>query len=290
MAAWAAFTRHCRRRGPGSGDEGPGRRPRSATRTSTSASPEAASPPADAPEHHPLYDYGRTDDGIFFIAHGSSTATRSPRRMQRTDRWARTRHPHRQQICRSLRERTRSGFIPPRPQAGQRHDCSGSKTISTSSRCWTSAWSKFFSGRDSPRDRHHQRRDVHGSPHYIAPEQARNQSPDQRCDIYSLGVLLVTTCSPGGCRSPLRRPSTSSSALHDAPVRPGSCAPIFRSRRAAADRPALHGEGPRAAVPVMDELLVHLKAVRAQPHRNLGAPLGYRPQTGPQPRAKPYPG
>ena len=29
-----------------------------------------------------------------------------------------------------------------------------------------------------------------GSPHYIAPEQARNQNPDQRCDIYSLGVLL----------------------------------------------------------------------------------------------------
>src|SRR5204862_3316732 len=64
-----------------------------------------------------------------------------------------------------------------------------------------------------------------GSPHYIAPEQARNQSPDQRCDIYSTGVLLyhmLTGKVPFTAAAPV---DIILKHLHEAPVPPRQVRP-----------------------------------------------------------------
>jgi serine/threonine-protein kinase len=104
-----------------------------------------------------------------------------------------------------------------------------------------------------------------GSPHYIAPEQARNQNPDQRCDIYSLGVLLYHMLTG-------RVPFTASAPvdiilkhLHEQPVPPRDVRPdlgidpglqeiVLRCMaKAREDR-----------FQTMDELLAALKRVRTQ--------------------------
>src|SRR5438477_20191 len=104
-----------------------------------------------------------------------------------------------------------------------------------------------------------------GSPHYIAPEQARNQSPDQRCDIYSLGVLLYHMLVG-------RVPFTASAPvdiilkhLHEAPV------PLNQARHDLAIVPMLEAIVLRCLAKTreeryqsMDELLAQLKIVRTQ--------------------------
>src|SRR5919201_7077229 len=64
-----------------------------------------------------------------------------------------------------------------------------------------------------------------GSPHYIAPEQARNQAPDQRCDIYSLGVLAFHMLTGGVPFTAANPVDIILKHLHDAPARPSERRP-----------------------------------------------------------------
>src|SRR5205807_12534 len=78
---------------------------------------------------------------------------------------------------------------------------------------------KFFQG-DNPEGDITNAGTFMGSPHYIAPEQARNQSPDQRCDIYSLAVLMyhmVTGRVPFTAANPV---DIILKHLHEPPVPP----------------------------------------------------------------------
>src|SRR6266436_1673866 len=122
---------------------------------------------------------------------------------------------------------------------------------------------KFFSG-EGPENDITNAGTFMGSPHYIAPEQARNQGPDQRCDIYSLGVLLYHMLAG---RVPFTAPAPVDvilKHLHDAPVPPRELRPELNIA------PELEqivlrclAKGREERFQSMDELLVQLKAVRA---------------------------
>ena len=136
-----------------------------------------------------LYDYGRTDDGIFFIAMEYLNGRTLSAAMQQDGPLAQERVIHiAQQICRSLREAHALGIVhrdlkPANVMLLRQHDDHDFVKV------LDFGLVKFFSG-ESPESDITNAGTFMGSPHYIAPEQARNQSPDQRCDIYSLGVLL----------------------------------------------------------------------------------------------------
>ena len=233
-----------------------------------------------------LYDYGRTDDGIFFIAMEFLDGRTLSQTMQADGPLAQDRVIHiAQQICRSLREAHALGIIHRDLKPAnvmllrQQDDHDFVKVLDF-------GLVKFFSG-DNPDTDITNAGTFMGSPHYIAPEQARNQSPDQRCDIYSLGVLLYHMLTG---RVPFTAPAPLDiilKHLHDAPVPP---------RQLRADlqiAPELQrivlrcmAKGREQRYQSMDELLVHLKAVRAH-LTGISAPHSVPPQTGPQPRAKP---
>src|SRR5437870_2515767 len=136
-----------------------------------------------------LYDYGRTEDGIFFIAMEYLNGRTLSGAMQQDGPLAQERVIHiAQQICRSLREAHALGIIhrdlkPANVILLRQHDDHDFVKV------LDFGLVKFFHG-DNPEGDITNAGTFMGSPHYIAPEQARNQSPDQRCDIYSLGVLL----------------------------------------------------------------------------------------------------
>src|SRR6266851_3656014 len=104
-----------------------------------------------------------------------------------------------------------------------------------------------------------------GSPHYIAPEQARNHGPDQRCDIYSLGVLLYQMLTG---KVPLTAPNPVDiilKHLHETPVPPRQVRPDLPidPRMESIVLRCLAKE--RAGrFQSMDELLGALKALRQQ--------------------------
>jgi serine/threonine protein kinase len=136
-----------------------------------------------------LYDYGRTQDGIFFIAMEYLAGRTLSQAMQQDGTLPQDRVVHiAQQICRSLREAHALGIIhrdlkPANVILLRQHDDHDFVKV------LDFGLVKFFHG-DNPEGDITNAGTFMGSPHYIAPEQARNQSPDQRCDIYSLGVLL----------------------------------------------------------------------------------------------------
>src|SRR4051812_14069884 len=136
-----------------------------------------------------LYDYGRTDDGIFFIAMEFLDGRTLSQTLQSEGALAQERVIHiAQQICRPLREAHALGIIHRDLKPAnvmllrQQDDHDFVKVLDF-------GLVKFFSG-EGPENDITNAGTFMGSPHYIAPEQARNQNPDQRCDIYSLGVLL----------------------------------------------------------------------------------------------------
>jgi serine/threonine protein kinase len=209
-----------------------------------------------------LYDYGRTDDGIFFIAMEFLNGRTLSETMQADGPLAQERVIHiAQQICRSLREAHALGIIhrdlkPANVMLLRQHDDHDFVKV------LDFGLVKFFSGENMETDITNAGTFM-GSPHYIAPEQARNQNPDQRCDIYSLGVLLYHMLTG-------RVPFTASAPvdiilkhLHDAPVPP-------RELRNDELAPALEqivlrcmAKSREERFQSMDELLAQLKAVRA---------------------------
>ena len=233
-----------------------------------------------------LYDYGRTDDGIFFIAMEFLDGRTLSQTMQADGPLAQDRVIHIvQQICRSLREAHALGIIHRDLKPAnvmllrQQDDHDFVKVLDF-------GLVKFFSG-DNPETEITNAGTFMGSPHYIAPEQARNQGPDQRCDIYSLGVLLYHMLTG---RVPFTAPAPVDiilKHLHDAPVPPRQLRPDLQIAPEL-QRIVLRcmAKGREQRYQSMDELLVHLKAVRAH-LTGISAPHPVPPQPGPQPQAKP---
>ena len=166
-----------------------------------------------------LYDYGRTEDGIFFIAMEYLNGRTLSAAMQQDGPLAQERVIHiAQQICRSLREAHALGIIhrdlkPANVILLRQHDDHDFVKV------LDFGLVKFFSAESSDNDITNAGTFM-GSPHYIAPEQARNQNPDQRCDIYSLGVLLyhmLTSKVPFTAHAPV---DIILKHLHEAPVPP----------------------------------------------------------------------
>ena len=209
-----------------------------------------------------LYDYGRTPDGIFFIAMEYLDGRTLSAAMQQEGPLTQERVIHiAQQICRSLREAHALGIIhrdlkPANVMLLQQHDDHDFVKV------LDFGLVKFFHG-DNPEDDITNAGTFMGSPHYIAPEQARNQNPDQRCDIYSLGVLLhhmLTGKVPFTAANPV---DIILKHLHDPP-------PPIRTVRPDLD---LHPELEAVVLkclakdreqryPLMDDLLADLKVVR----------------------------
>jgi serine/threonine-protein kinase len=211
-----------------------------------------------------LYDYGRTEDGVFFIAMEFLAGRTLSQAMQADGPLAQERVIHiAQQICRSLREAHALGIIhrdlkPANVMLLRQHDDHDFVKV------LDFGLVKFFSGETADADITNAGTFM-GSPHYIAPEQARNQSPDQRCDIYSLGVLLYHMLTG---RVPFTAPAPVEiilKHLHDAPVPPRELRPdldIAPELQEIVLRCMAKGPGDRFQT--MDELLARLKAVRAQ--------------------------
>src|SRR5882762_9556179 len=171
-----------------------------------------------------LYDYGRTQDGIFFIAMEYLLGRTLLQAMQGDGPLMQERVIHiAQQICRSLREAHALGIIHRDLKPAnvillrQQDDHDFVKVLDF-------GLVKFFHG-DNPEGEITNAGTFMGSPHYIAPEQARNQSPDQRCDIYSLGVLLyhmITGKVPFTASAPV---DIILKHLHEKPVPPRELRP-----------------------------------------------------------------
>ena len=226
-----------------------------------------------------LYDYGRTEDGVFFIAMEYLNGRTLSQAMQADGPLAQERVIHiAQQICRSLKEAHSLGIIHRDLKPAnvmlltQQDDHDFVKVLDF-------GLVKFFSGESTESDITNAGTFM-GSPHYIAPEQARNRSPDQRCDIYSLGVLLyhmLTGRVPFTAAAPV---DIILKHLHDAPVPPADARPDLRIA------PDLQevvlrcmAKNREERFQSMDELLAQLKAVRT---RLTGAPQA----STPEPQAK----
>jgi serine/threonine protein kinase len=210
-----------------------------------------------------LYDYGRTEDGVFFIAMEFLAGRTLSQAMQADGPLAQERVIHvAQQICRSLREAHGLGIIhrdlkPANVMLLRQHDDHDFVKV------LDFGLVKFFFGDTADADITNAGTFM-GSPHYIAPEQARNQSPDQRCDIYSLGVLLyhmLTGRVPFTAAAPV---DIILKHLHEAPVPPRELRPELNI---APDLQEIvlrcMAKAPAERFQSMDELLARLKAVRA---------------------------
>jgi serine/threonine protein kinase len=211
-----------------------------------------------------LYDYGRTEDGIVFIAMEYIAGRTLSQAMQQDGPLTQDRVVHiAQQICRSLREAHALGIIhrdlkPANVMLLRQHDDHDFVKV------LDFGLVKFFHG-DNPEENITNAGTFMGSPHYIAPEQARNQSPDQRCDIYSLGVLLyhmLVGRVPFTAAAPVdiilkhlhEPPLPLSKARHDLGITPMLEAIVLRCLEKAREE----------RYQSMDELLAQLKIVRTQ--------------------------
>ncbi len=149
--------------------------------------------------HHPntitVHDYGRTDDGIYFIAmeHVEGETLQARLARDTTLPWPRALHIA-GQIARSLREAHKAGMIhrdlkPANVMLLQ--DETDSDMVKVLD--FGLVKSLLPDGPLSPTDTELTQAGVLlGSPLYMAPEQARNEA-DARSDIYALGVLLYQT-------------------------------------------------------------------------------------------------
>jgi len=227
-----------------------------------------------------LYDYGRTQDGIFFIAMEYLDGRTLSQAMQQDGPLAQERVIHvSQQICRSLREAHALGIIHRDLKPAnvmllrQQDDHDFVKVLDF-------GLVKFFHG-DNPDGDITNAGTFMGSPHYIAPEQARNQGPDQRCDIYSLGVLLyhmLTGEVPFTAPNPV---DIILKHLHEAPVPPRKLRPdlqIDPQLEAILLRCMAKERAERFQS--MDELLAALKVARQQLTGSTG-PLSAPPPATP---------
>src|SRR5260370_3123448 len=201
---------------------------------------------------------------MFLIAMESLNGRTPPAAMQQDGPLAQERVIHiAQQVCRSLREAHGLGIIhrdlkPANVMLLRQHDDHDFVKV------LDFGLVKFHQGENLEGDLTNAGTSM-GSPHYIAPEQARNQNPDQRCDIYSLGVLLhhmLTGKVPYTAANPV---DIILKHLRDQP-------PPIRQVRPELDlHPELEALVLRCMAkdredryPSMDELLAHLKSIPQQ--------------------------
>src|SRR3954464_11320652 len=211
-----------------------------------------------------LYDYGRTDDGVFFIAMEFIAGRTLSQAMQADGPLAQERVIHiAQQICRSLREAHGLGIIhrdlkPANVMLLRQHDDHDFVKVQDIGLV------KFSSG-ESPEVDITNAGTFMGSPHYVAPEQARNQNPDRFGLIYSTVVVLYHMLTG---RVPFTAPAPvdiSLKHLHDAPVPPHELRPDLNISRGLEDIVLrCMAKSREERFQSMDELLAQLKAVRAQ--------------------------
>ena len=223
-----------------------------------------------------LYDYGRTDDGVFFIAMEYLNGRTLSAAMQQDGPLAQERVIHiAQQICRSLREAHALGIIhrdlkPANVMLLRQHDDHDFVKV------LDFGLVKFFSG-EGPESEITNAGTFMGSPHYIAPEQARNQNPDQRCDIYSLGVLLyhmLTGKVPFTAQAPV---DIILKHLHEPPVPPCELRPDLALSTELQDIVLkCMAKSRDDRFQSMDELLAQLKIVRTH-ITGLSAPASMPP-------------
>src|SRR5438874_2772166 len=236
-----------------------------------------------------LYDYGRTEDGIFFIAMEYLNGRTLSAAMQQDGPLAQERVIHiAQQICRSLREAHSLRIIhrdlkPANVMLLRQHDDHDFVKV------LDFGLVKFFQGDTSDGDITNAGTFM-GSPHYIAPEQARNQAPDQRCDIYSLGVLayhMLTGSVPFTAPNPV---DIILKHLHDVPPKPREQRPdlnIDAELEAIVLRCMAKDRADRFQS--MDDLLIELRTVRrrlaplATVTPSSATPLAVAPVTKPPP-------
>jgi eukaryotic-like serine/threonine-protein kinase len=237
-----------------------------------------------------LYDYGRTEDAVFFIAMEYLNGRTLSQVLQADGPLAQERVIHiAQQICRSLREAHSLGVIHRDLKPAnvmllhERDDHDFVKVLDF-------GLVKFFSDETTEADITNAGTFM-GSPHYIAPEQARSQGPDQRCDIYSLGVLLyhmLTGRVPFAGATPV---DIILKHLHDVPVAPRALRPdlaIAPELEELVLRCMAKDRGERFQS--MDELLAQLKTVRTHlagapaPKGADGISAGTIPRTPPTPQ------
>lgn len=207
-----------------------------------------------------IFDYGRTEDGIFFIAmeylegHTLSREihTRGALSPARVVRIA-------TQIARSLREAHGAGII--------HRDLKPANVMLLSTgdeddrvKVLDFGLVKFFGDRELELTN---AGTFMGSPHYIAPEQAKNDHPDPRADVYSLGVLMYHMATG---RVPYTAPTSIAvvlAHLHDTPKFPRELNPAVPEALEAVILKAMEKErGHRFAS--MDALLEALRLVASQ--------------------------
>jgi serine/threonine protein kinase len=222
-----------------------------------------------------LYDYGRTEDGIFFIAMEYLNGRTLGAAMQQDGPLAQDRVIHVvQQISRALREAHGLGIIhrdlkPANVLLLRQHDDHDFVKV------LDFGLVKFFSA-DAADSEISNAGTFMGSPHYIAPEQARNQSPDQRCDIYSLGILvyqMLTGRVPFTAKAPV---DIILQHLHEKPVPPSQVRPdlvIHPELESVVLRCIAKAREDRFQS--MDELLLALKHARAQITGQTSAPPSF---------------
>jgi serine/threonine-protein kinase len=221
-----------------------------------------------------IYDYGQTDDGILFIAM-EYLQGRTLSKVLQEGPLAPDRVLHvAQQIARSLREAHAHKVI--------HRDLKPANVMLVNHpddpdfvKVLDFGLVKVFQGEDPDATEITQTGTFMGSPHYIAPEQARNAQPDQRCDIYSLGVLMYQMATG---KVPFHAPNSVDvilKHLHEPP-------PPWKQMR-----PDLHLPPELEACVMkclqkdrekryrdMDELLADLRAVRVQYYGSSGPQSG----------------
>ncbi|MFL5396915.1 MAG: serine/threonine-protein kinase [Myxococcales bacterium] len=133
-----------------------------------------------------LFDYGE-HDGIYYIAMELLKGRTLSDVVRQEGALSQERAIHiAQQVCRSLSEAHSQGVIhrdlkPANVMLlSQRHELDFAKVLDF-------GLVKFFT--DGVDGHTHQGTFV-GTPHYVSPEQARDEQPDPRSDVYSLGILI----------------------------------------------------------------------------------------------------